>query len=742
MYTLCFYAKHTKRQERILLLSSIYKKFCDTMLNEKFDIQHKLLNILLSISLVLGLISTAVTMILCFNTIGNLFSLMLVFFVGVTLWISVKKNNVRLAVIIIVIAGDMLLLPAMFITNGGMASGIQLWYALGLIAPLVALKGRESVLPFIIGVISAVSCMVLEFCRPDLIFHPSNPTAESADLISSFIFFGIIIGCMFVYQAFAYEKQSRLLIERDKELMKAMKEAQSANNAKSSFLAHMSHEIRTPINAVLGMDEMIIRESTDKDITAYAMNIRSAGNSLLTIINDILDFSKIESDKMEIYPIAYNLSILLKDCYNLVYMRARDKNLKFSFEVDRNIPKSLVGDEFRIRQVVTNLLTNAVKYTPKGTVTMTVGYENIESNQIMLIFSVKDTGMGISEADKNKLFDSFRRVNIAQTHTIEGTGLGLVISKRLVDLMNGTITVESEYGKGSEFTVRIPQQIGGKVVIGEFSPGNYNVPEKQYKERFHAPDAKILIVDDVKINTEVIQQLIKKTLIISDCAYSGAECIELAAKEQYDIIFMDHLMPDMDGEETLDIIRSAKDGPNRNVPVIALTANAMAGAKEKYISMGFSDYLSKPVKGSELEDMLLRFLPTDKVIPYGENESRYNKNDIFGLEFLNTRAGISFCCGDLTFYKEVLREITESDLIDRLCKFYAARDWNNYSVCVHSIMGTSLSVGAEELAAKASAIANALKNDNLSYVKEHHRGFADSCNKLKDRLAEYFGEEA
>ena len=713
------------------------------MLNDSFDIQHKLLNILLSISLVLGLISTAVTMILCFNTIGNLFSLLLVFFVGVTLWISVRKNNVRLAVIVIVAAGDMLLLPAMFITNGGMKSGIQLWFALGLIAPLVALKGKESILPFIIGVVSAVSCMVLELCRPDLIFHPSNPAAESADLISSFVFFGIIIGCMFVYQAFSYEKQSELLIERDKELVKAMKAAQSANNAKSSFLAHMSHEIRTPINAILGMDEMIIRESTDKDITAYAMNIRSAGNSLLTIINDILDFSKIESDKMDIYTAPYDLSILLRDCYNLVFMRAADKELKFSFEVDKDTPKKLIGDEFRIRQVITNLLTNAVKYTPRGSVTMSVGFEGQEDGGIMLIFSVKDTGMGISDDDKSKLFDSFRRINSAQTHKIEGTGLGLAIAKRLVDLMNGTILVESEYGKGSVFTVRIPQETEGEAVVGAFTPRNPVLPEKKYRERFHAPDAKILIVDDVKINTEVIQELIKKTLITSDAVYSGNECIELAAKEQYDIIFMDHLMPEMDGEETLNIIRTAKDGPNRNVPVIALTANAMAGAKEKYIAMGFSDYLSKPVKGSELEEMLLRFLPPDKVIPLGENEPvRYSKNDIFGLEFLNTRAGIAFCCGDITFYKEVLREITESDLVDRLCKHYAARDWNNYSVCVHSIMGTSLSVGAEELAAKASAMANALKNDNLSYVKEHHRGFADSCNKLKDRLAEYFREEA
>ena len=717
-------------------------KLSADLLKDSFDIQHKLLNIMLLLTAVLGGISTLISFSMDIFYIGNIFALLIVLFTGSCLWISAKKGNLLLAVYLISVIGNLVLLPALFITNGGTSGGMHMWFILGLITPLIALKGKKAAAMFSLGVLSAAGCMAAEIKFPHLILYPEAEHTTSVDMIIAFVFFALIIGLMFKYQSDVYEEQRSIMLEQDAELVKAIQTAQSANNAKSSFLAHMSHEIRTPINAVLGMDEMIIRESTDKDITSYALNIRSAGNSLLTIINDILDFSKIESDKMEIIPSGYDLSILLKDCYNLVFMRAADKELKFSFEIDPNTPKNLVGDEFRIRQVITNLLTNAVKYTPKGSVTLCLSFDKSEDNRIMLIVSVRDTGIGISDEDKSKLFDSFRRINSSQTRSIEGSGLGLAITKRLVDLMEGTILVESEYGKGSVFTVRIPQTTEGKAVIGQFSPQNSKDPDKKYRERFHAPNAKILVVDDVKMNVEVMRGLIKKTLIRSDAAYSGEECLALAAKERYDIIFMDHLMPEMDGVETLRRLKEIKDSPNKTTPVIALTANAIVGAKESYISMGFSDYLSKPVKGSDLEDMLLKFLPREIISRADTLKLKSSVSDDefdAGSEFLNTKAGISFCCGDVSFYKEVLRGFAESDIIDRLGKYYAARDWDNYSVCVHSIMGTALSIGAEELAAKSALMENALKKDNISYIKEHHRRFSESCEKLRDRLVRYFG---
>lgn len=720
----------------------LIKKIKDELLKDEFDVQHKLLNIMLAVTFAMGGISVLISFVLNHGFVGNLAVLLIVLYTGLNLWISAKKGNKRLAAILITTIGDLVLLPVFFITNGGTKDGIQLWYLFGLITPLIALKGAGSVIMFILSLLSCVGCMLFEKFCPDAIMHSNNELARFIVMFISFVFFAVIIGILFKYQADVYENQREIMLRKDDELVKAMEEAQSANTAKSIFLAHMSHEIRTPINAVLGMDEMIIRESTDKDITAYAVNIRSAGNSLLTIINDILDFSKIESNKMEIIPAEYDLSLLLRDCYNLVFMRAAEKELRFTFETDENTPKNLVGDEFRIRQIITNLLTNGVKYTPKGSVSLTVGFDRIDKNRIMLIISVKDTGMGISDDDKAKLFDSFRRINSSQTKNIEGTGLGLAITKRLAELMDGTVLVESEYGKGSVFTVRIPQKVSGSGVMGDFDPSKNNGPDKKYRESFHAPDAKILVVDDVKMNVEVMRGLIKKTLICADAAYSGEECLSLAAKEKYDIIFMDHLMPEMDGVETLKHLKEDNNSPNRDTPVIALTANVIAGAKESYMSMGFADYLSKPVKGSDLEDMIIKFLPAEKVMTYSESDSeRYQSDNTDIPGFLNAKAGISFCCGDVSFYREVLRGFVHSGITERLGKYYSARDWENYSVCIHSIMGTALSIGAEELASKTAAMKNALKNDNISYIKEHHKSYYDSCEKLIDRISEYLGEE-
>ncbi|MGN0637488.1 MAG: ATP-binding protein [Huintestinicola sp.] len=720
----------------------LIKKIKDLLLKDEFDVQHKLFNFMLAVTFAMAGISVLISFILNPGFIGNITAVLIVLFLGLNLWISVIKGNERLAAILITTIGDLVLLPIFFITNGGTKDGIQLWFLLGLLTPLVALRGPGSVIMFILSVLASAGCMIYEKFCPGSIIHSDNEIACFSVMFISFVFFAVIIGIMFKYQTDIYENQREIMLRKDDELVKAMEEAQNANNAKSRFLAHMSHEIRTPINAVLGMDEMIIRESTDKDITAYAVNIRSAGNSLLSIINDILDFSKIESNKMEIIPAEYDLSLLLKDCYNLVFMRAAEKELRFSFETDGNTPKKLVGDEFRIRQIITNLLTNGVKYTPKGSVSLSLGFDRIDDERIMLIISVKDTGMGISDEDKAKLFDSFRRINSSQTRNIEGTGLGLAITKRLAELMDGTVLVESELGKGSIFTVRIPQRVAGTGVIGVFDPSQNSSPDKKYHESFHAPDARILVVDDVKMNVEVMKGLIKKTLISPDAAYSGEECLALAAKEKYDIIFMDHLMPEMDGVETLKHLKENTDSPNRDTPVIALTANVIAGAKESYMSMGFADYLSKPVKGCDLEDMLIRFLPAEKVVSFSEEVREKvpcDNSDIPG--FLNSKEGISFCCGDISFYKEVLRGFVHSGITERLNKYYSARDWDNYSVCIHSIMGTALSIGAEELAAKTAAMKNALKNDNISYVKEHHKGFSESCERLIDRISEYLGEK-
>lgn len=386
-----------------------------------------------------------------------------------------------------------------------------------------------------------------------------------------------------------------------------------ANEAKSQFLANMSHEIRTPINGILGMDSMLLKECQDEGLREYAKNIQSAGQSLLSIINDILDISKIESGKLEIIPTRYELFSILNDCYNLTKVKIEEKPITLHMKINENIPAKLYGDEVRIRQVMNNFLSNSAKYTHEGSITFGVDYEEKSEGEIWLIITVSDTGIGIKEEDLEKLFASFTRIEEKRNRNIEGTGLGLSLTKNLVDLMQGEITVKSIYEEGSCFTAKIPQKIIDKTPMGDF--------DKRYRQYIHqseeqaislyASDAKILVVDDVPMNLIVVKGLLKATKIQIDTAKNGANCLELVQKNRYDIIFLDHLMPEMDGIETLQNMKLLEENPNRNTPVIMLTANAIVGAKEEYMEAGFTDYLTKPVQETLLHEMIMKYLPKE-----------------------------------------------------------------------------------------------------------------------------------
>lgn len=389
-------------------------------------------------------------------------------------------------------------------------------------------------------------------------------------------------------------------------------EALNASAAKARFLANMSHEIRTPINSILGMNEMIMREEQDETILGYSNDIRNAGKSLLSLVNDILDFSKIESGKMELVPVEYETENLLRSCYQLIIPRAKEKDLTLHMDYDASMPKSLFGDELRIRQIIINLLTNAVKYTDEGNITLKVEYTFIDDENVMLCISVKDTGKGISEENLNKLFTAFARVDEKKNRNIEGTGLGLNISREFVHMMGGEISVTSEYGKGSCFKVEIPQKVVNRQPIGQevrFDKSTEKI--KVYEPSVVAPWAKILVVDDVKMNLMVFRNLIKKTQIQVDTANSGAEALKKTKESKYDIIFLDHMMPEMDGIETLRNMKEMEENLNLDTPVIMLTANAIVGAKEEYIQEGFSDYLSKPLECEKLEAVIAQYLPKE-----------------------------------------------------------------------------------------------------------------------------------
>ena len=393
-------------------------------------------------------------------------------------------------------------------------------------------------------------------------------------------------------------------------LTEARTNADKANQAKSAFLANMSHEIRTPLNSVLGLNEMILRNSDDAEIIDYANNIKQSGAVLLSLINDILDFSKIEAKKMEVIEVEYNIHSLLRDIKQYFEQLSLEKNLYVNISCAENLPTTLYGDEKHLRQVLSNITSNAIKYTKEGGVSISVRYKKKSDKKIVLVFDISDTGIGISEEDLAHIFDAFRRVNEVQNATIQGTGLGLTITKELIGLLKGTINVSSKQNVGTTFTVEIPQTIVDDTPIGSFvlKPSTAATP---YKESFHAPNATILVVDDVMVNLKVVEALLKKTLLKIEKATGGEEAIAMCKEKKYDAILLDHRMPAPDGIETFKII--SKEGLNTDTPIIALTANALSGAEAEYKEIGFTDYLSKPIKSDVLEELLIKYLPKEKV---------------------------------------------------------------------------------------------------------------------------------
>lgn len=391
--------------------------------------------------------------------------------------------------------------------------------------------------------------------------------------------------------------------------------AEQANQAKGNFLANMSHEIRTPMNAIIGMNEMVMREEISPKAAQYSEDIYNAGQTLLAIINDILDFSKIESGKMEIVPVAYGLSSLLNDVLNMIAKKVSDKGLELVTDVSPDIPHQLYGDEIRIRQIVLNLVNNAVKYTEHGSVTLKVEYRKLDEKKIDLQIAVIDTGIGIREEDLEKLFNSFQRVDMSANRKIEGTGLGLAITKQLAEQMNGFVRVESTYGQGSTFSVSLPQTVIDGTPIGEFGGVSVGARHDRKDEEivFTAPDARILIVDDNKVNLVVAKGLIKETQIQIDTVLSGEEALEKVKTNKYHIILLDHMMPVMDGMETLTRMNKQEENASRDAVVIALTANAISGSRERYIAAGFEDYLSKPINAQRYKEMVHKYLPSELV---------------------------------------------------------------------------------------------------------------------------------
>lgn len=544
------------------------------------------------------------------------------------------------------------------------------------------------------------------------------------------------------------EQNHRLLDALRKE-KRSQQEAEAANMAKSSFLANMSHEIRTPINAILGMNEMILREEKDPAIRGYAGNIQASGNSLLSIVSDVLDISKIESGKLEIIPVDYEVNSLISDCCNMAAGRAKAKELELLVECADNVPMKLCGDETHIRQIIMNLLTNAVKYTEKGTVKLIVSGRFTDGGFVLKV-DVSDTGIGIAEENLPQLFTQFQRFDLQRNRNIEGTGLGLSIVKRLCDLMSGTITARSVLGSGSTFTVELPQKVVDSTPCGGVNLNYSAGAEHEYHHSFEAPEARILAVDDLPVNLLVIANLLKETRIKIDTAGSGSECLDKCSQQKYDLILMDHMMPEMDGVQTFEKLHGDKSSPNFETPVIMLTANALAGMREQYMDVGFADYVSKPVRGAKLEEAIRRNLPESLIKPASpeipaeavSTEPSGFADICSAVPELNVNAALQYCCGSAELLNDLLHDFTENDHFSDLKAAFEEKRWEDYRRHAHSLKSTSLMIGLTGLSERARASELALKGGCTEFAELNHDSLIEEYSALLGKIKDYLKDKS
>ena len=522
-------------------------------------------------------------------------------------FIFYKADKLKIAAMIFAIFIMYVLLPTVFIFGGGIFGGVPLWLVFGFLYLGLTIAGRTRTVLIVLHALNTIALYIIQYLFPDMIYKHTNDIMY-LDSIASVIIVGLLIYVMVLFQNKMFIAENEASEERKHEI-------EELNRAQNRFFSNMSHEIRTPINTIIGLNEMILREEISDEVAEDARSIQGASNMLLTLINDVLDLSKIESGKMEIVPAVYDVAEMLSDLVNMIWSRAREKGLEFRVDVDPEMPGKLFGDQVRIKQILINLLNNAVKYTEKGSVMLSVQCRAKEGGMVEVTYTVEDTGIGIKKESIPYIFDAFKRVEGSNTHYIEGTGLGLAIVKQLVNFMGGEISVNSIYTKGSAFVVKFDQGLSDDTLIGsvDFEKHRSSRERERYQQSFEAPHAHILIVDDNASNLMVETKLLRSTKVKIDTASGGEEALEKTLKRRYDCIFMDHLMPGMDGIECMIEIRRQNGGLNKTTPTVALTANSGSEMKDAYRKAGFDDFLVKPVIGAQLENMLLKYLPRELI---------------------------------------------------------------------------------------------------------------------------------
>ena len=529
--------------------------------------------------------------------------------------------------------------------------------------------------------------------------------------------------------------------KQNEDLLRRIEELTEANRSKNAFIANISHEIRTPMNAIIGFSELLLQLGESDIVNEYAGEIKSASNNLLSLINDLLDISKIEAGHMELVPVPYYLQYLFTDIESVISIPAQKKGIDFRINANPELPSRLYGDIVRIRQVLTNICNNAVKFTNEGYVELSATFEEGESaDSIILKFSVTDTGIGIRKDDLDLIFDKFRQVDMRLNRNVEGSGLGLSICKQLTELMDGTIDVSSTYGKGTVFTVCIPQKVLDRKKLSNYLV--YHKQEEKKRSVIYAPSAKVLVVDDNPVNIKILRGLLLHYEIDADTADSGEEAVRKASDETYDLIFMDHMMPGMNGEEALNAIRGLADRDRANVPVIAVTANAIRGMKDEYLRKGFSDYLSKPVETQTIEQVLKDNLAPHLFVAIEEEEAQQQDDLDIEIPGVDIETGLSKVDGNVGDYMDILEIFTEYGPAKaaEIEEYARHRDYENYVICVHSLKSVAANIGAHQLFTMAKIHEVAGKGENYGFVDANYDKLVRLYRTIIDNISKSLKE--
>jgi len=669
----------------------------------------------------------------------------------ISLFLYVFKGWKKRSYIIHTVCNSLIFLPLYFYLIGGIAAAAFPLLILGLVWPLCFTTGKKAIVIFLCSLLLYLSLIILNIFYPDI--FPNSYQGASGILLNIIWAFivAIIISIILITKSKLYEKQRKHIEAHEFEMKTVMQSLQKADRAKTKFLATMSHEIRTPMNSIIGMNQLILRETTDKKIRNYAAVIDRDSKGLLSIINEILDLSRISGEERKILHKSYNLRDVLMHCCSQMYPLILEKKLECYPKIDPDTPSNLIGDPLRIQQIIINLLSNAIKYTKEGSITFSLGYTTTHPSSINLIISVSDTGIGIAEENIPQIFSPFQRIEYAEEY-IQGTGLGLSITKEIVDGMGGSITVDSTLGVGTTFTVTIPQDISGEEKLGVINHQSIQVndirteEQKAYSPLFISPSLKILVVDDVPSNILVFKSLLRETKAQIDSALSGAECLRRVTESNYDIIFLDVMLPNMTGTETLQKFRKLLGNKSEHAPIIALTADALVGSREEYLRQGFADYLAKPIDGTDLEEMIQKHVSkvcSTEVVPQSESEESNVSNPpelekFSDIDGLSLNLGLSYCNHDSTVYYEVLHLFAYENYLEQIFKSFASAAWSDYRISMHTLKSAALTIGAEQLSELAKKLESAAMMNNTPYILENHNQVYSMYSELIDRLKKAF----